>query len=415
MHLKAVNCKETQSVTENIQVVLIVRLTLVQKADLELFFSLVRWTVVCLLHDLIQLVVCLSFLLIVWVKNKVFIVKILVKNVLSLSHLVPMALEMHCVQVVIMKLANKLFELVCVLVQMDVGNLIWPKTCCHPLCLLSLLLSLFLLLLSDLIQAINSLNLLSHPIDFVLHSVLLFDHLSFQRDVEGPLVILFVVVKLLKGPFGLVFCLELILEDLVVVVLLLGDLDHGLLDLWILFKTVIQQVVLDSIDLAITLTDTRDWSVAILLEKDIVITKIGAVRIDGKWHIEAAILLHNSSHINYLWEIDVKHHRTMEDEENFFCLVTLTEKDVIVKQVQRFQLWNNVDQEILWLVSEKSDSLDDLTMGWLNDVSTERRGKLLEQRLPVSIIANGFGLVLEKVFNLCLGAHWQVVFKSILI
>ena len=85
---------------------------------------------------------------------------------------------------------------------------------------------------------------------------MLFDHLSFQRDVEGPLVILFVVVKLLKGPFGLVFCLELILEDLVVVVFLLGNLDHGFLDLWILFETVIQQVVLDSIDLAITLTDT---------------------------------------------------------------------------------------------------------------------------------------------------------------
>ena len=53
----------------------------------------------------------------------------------------------------------------------------------------------------------------------------------------------------------------------------------------------------------------------------------------------------------------------MKDEENFFCLVTLTEKDVVVKQVQRFQLWNNVNQEILWLVSEKSDSFDDLTMG----------------------------------------------------
>ena len=53
----------------------------------------------------------------------------------------------------------------------------------------------------------------------------------------------------------------------------------------------------------------------------------------------------------------------MEDEENFFCLVPLTEKDVVIKQVQRFQLWNNVDQEILWLISEKSNSLDNLTMG----------------------------------------------------
>ena len=123
---------------------------------------------------------------------------------------------------------------------------------------MSLLLCFFLLLLSDLVLAINSLDLLGHPIDFVLHCVLLFDHLSFQRDVEGPLVILLVVVELLKGSLGLVFCLELILEDLVIVVLLLGNLDHGLLDLWILLETIIKQVVLDSINLAVTLTDTRD-------------------------------------------------------------------------------------------------------------------------------------------------------------
>jgi hypothetical protein len=53
----------------------------------------------------------------------------------------------------------------------------------------------------------------------------------------------------------------------------------------------------------------------------------------------------------------------MENEENFFSLVSLTKKDVVVKQVQRFQLWNNIDQEILWLISKKSNSLDNLTMG----------------------------------------------------
>ena len=99
-----------------------------------------------------------------------------------------------------MKLADKLLKLISVLVQMDVGHLVCSKACSHPLCLLSLLLRLFFLLLSDVIRPFNCLNLLGHPVDFVLHGVLLFDHLPFQRDVEGPLVILFVVIELLKGP-----------------------------------------------------------------------------------------------------------------------------------------------------------------------------------------------------------------------
>jgi hypothetical protein len=33
----------------------------------------------------------------------------------------------------------------------------------------------------------------------------------------------------------------------------------------------------------------------------------------------------------------------MEDKEDFFRLVSLTEKDVVVKQVERLQFWNHVD------------------------------------------------------------------------
>jgi hypothetical protein len=53
----------------------------------------------------------------------------------------------------------------------------------------------------------------------------------------------------------------------------------------------------------------------------------------------------------------------MEDEEDFLSLITLTKKDVIIEQVQRLELWDDIDQEVLGLVSEETDALNDLTMG----------------------------------------------------
>ena len=53
----------------------------------------------------------------------------------------------------------------------------------------------------------------------------------------------------------------------------------------------------------------------------------------------------------------------MEDKEDFFSLISLTEQDIVVKQVQGLKFWDDVDQEVLWLVSEETDALDDLSMG----------------------------------------------------
>lgn len=53
----------------------------------------------------------------------------------------------------------------------------------------------------------------------------------------------------------------------------------------------------------------------------------------------------------------------MEDKEDFFSLISLTEQDIVVKQVQGLEFWDDVDQEVLWFVSEETDALDDLSMG----------------------------------------------------
>lgn len=68
----------------------------------------------------------------------------------------------------------------------------------------------------------------------------------------------------------------------------------------------------------------------------------------------------------------------MEDEKDFFCLISLTEEDIVVEEIQTFELWNDVDQEVLGFVSEETDSLDDLSMGRLNNIGSQRWWQLLE-------------------------------------
>lgn len=68
----------------------------------------------------------------------------------------------------------------------------------------------------------------------------------------------------------------------------------------------------------------------------------------------------------------------MEDEKDFFCLISLTEEDIVVEEIQTFELWDDVDQEVLGFVSEETDSLDDLSMGRLNNIGSQRWWQLLE-------------------------------------
>ena len=52
----------------------------------------------------------------------------------------------------------------------------------------------------------------------------------------------------------------------------------------------------------------------------------------------------------------------MEDEENFFSLITLTKEDIILKEIHVLELGDKIDQEILRLILEETDSSNNLTM-----------------------------------------------------
>lgn len=66
----------------------------------------------------------------------------------------------------------------------------------------------------------------------------------------------------------------------------------------------------------------------------------------------------------------------MENKEYLFGLIALTEKDVIVEQIETLKLRDDADEEVLRLVSEETDSFDDLTVGLLHDIGSKRWGQL---------------------------------------
>ena len=104
----------------------------------------------------------------------------------------------------------------------------------------------------------------------------------------------------------------------------------------------------------------------------------------------------------------------MEDEENLFGLVALTKENVIVEQVETFKLWNDTNKEVLGLVSEESDSFNDLTVGLLDNVSSKGWRQLREQSLPIAVVSDGSSLVFEEVLNFRLGVDGQVVLERVL-
>jgi len=52
----------------------------------------------------------------------------------------------------------------------------------------------------------------------------------------------------------------------------------------------------------------------------------------------------------------------MKNEKYFFGLVTLTEENIIIVEIQVHQFWYNINEEFLWFVSEESNAFNYLAM-----------------------------------------------------
>lgn len=103
----------------------------------------------------------------------------------------------------------------------------------------------------------------------------------------------------------------------------------------------------------------------------------------------------------------------MEDEKDLFSLVTFAIKDVIIEQVQVFELWDDREQELLRLISEEADVFNDLTSGRFQYICSKRWWKLFEETFPITIITDCFGLVLKEDFDLLLSGRRKLIFLGI--
>jgi hypothetical protein len=177
MNFETIDSEKTKPIAENVEIVLVVRLTLIEQPNLQLLLPLVGWAIISLLHDFRKLILSIAMLVIIRIKDKIVVVEVLVKNVLTFRNLVP---ALHRVEIVIVKLTNQLLQFLSVLVKMDVGNLSGTQTLCHPFSLLPLLLSLFLQLVGILVLTFNCLHLLCNSVDLILHGILLLYHLSLK-------------------------------------------------------------------------------------------------------------------------------------------------------------------------------------------------------------------------------------------
>jgi len=109
----------------------------------------------------------------------IFVDVIEVVDLLLVFHL---AVVLNGVKIIIMEFSDKNFELVCILVQMNISNLLLSKSSGQLFNLLSLLFLLFVFLEGFLIFDINVL-FLKTPTNLLLHGILFLDHLPLQRDI----------------------------------------------------------------------------------------------------------------------------------------------------------------------------------------------------------------------------------------
>lgn len=109
----------------------------------------------------------------------IFVDVVEVVDLLLVFHL---AVVLNGVKIIIMEFSDKNFELVCILVQMNISNLLLSKSSGQLFNLLSLLFLLFVFLEGFLIFDINVL-FLKTPTNLLLHGILFLDHLPLQRDI----------------------------------------------------------------------------------------------------------------------------------------------------------------------------------------------------------------------------------------
>ena len=178
---KTVYGEETQTITEDIQIVLVISLTLIQEPDLQFLLPLICGSVCSMFKDITKFLRIFSISSFVFrVLDKISFVDVV--EVVDLLLIFDLAVVLNSIQIIIVEFSDQNFELICVLVQMNISNLLLSKSSGQLFDLLSFLFLLFVFLEGCLIFNINVL-ILKTPSNLLLHGILFLDHLPLQRDV----------------------------------------------------------------------------------------------------------------------------------------------------------------------------------------------------------------------------------------
>ena len=166
----------------------------------------------------------------------------------------------------------------------------------------------------------------------------------------SPVTVILLVVQDLRHDLILILALDINLYVVVVILFFDGDVAHDFLDGWEAVRDVGEDRGRDGVELTIHFGDGRELSLGAHVQQRIVVAKVRACHVGRKRNVKALIHLHEIFHVKNLRNIFIKHDFTMEQEMNFFCLVSLR-----VEVRIQLQFWNQANQKILFSVLKELD------------------------------------------------------------
>ena len=95
----------------------------------------------------------------------------------------------------------------------------------------------------------------------------------------------------------LILLLDLFLQCGVVLALLLGDLDHHVLDVGVSVKALFELADFQGVDLGVFLTDGGAGAETVSVEESVVVAEVAAVGVDGHWDVEALLCSDEGLHV----------------------------------------------------------------------------------------------------------------------
>lgn len=145
-----------------------------------------------------------------------------------------------------------------------------------------------------------------------------------------------------------------------------------MLNVFVVNQALLQLLEFEHEYAAVSLANSRRLSESILPNYDFLVAKVRARSVQAQWQVESLVRFQEGLHIYKLQNVYIEHNSAILYEEYFLCLVSLVEKDIVVKQVHYFKSRNDVDQEILALILEEHDLVDDLAVRLLDHFTPQR-------------------------------------------